>query len=432
MRLAIRPSHKLIVTPQLRQAISLLQLPHAAFKEYLQKKQSENPLLQFDGNEPLIDKIRATVKRAKEEQETPPAEQIAAPAPSFQDHLLHQLRMSLADESQLFIAEELVEQLDGNGYLRISLEEFSKEKDFSPGQAQEVLEVIQALEPYGVGARDLRECLLIQLRNQGEEKSLAYQIVSHCFKELSQKKYQEISQKLKVSLVSIQSALKRISRLNPKPGAFFLKEERNMAVIPDIFVETHRNTYKIIFKDTELPALKINPEYKRLLGNPELSEETREFIQGQLKNALWLVRAVDQRKENLRKVVQTIVQIQKDALLKDLSLFKPLTLNQVAEKTHLHLSTVSRLISNKYAATPQGTYSLKSFFSGKFQTRHGEPASSRNIFSRIQQFLSNEENEKPLTDQMIAESLRQEGISISRRTVAKYRSRLKIPSSFLR
>lgn len=444
IKLAHKLSQKLLITPNLRQALQLLQLPYPALKNYIEQQRAENPLLQPPNEEPLESKINQLLELSKGysphsqkqlivnvNEQLQPVEKQKPQNISLQDYLLHQLGMTFLTDAELSIAYELINYIDGNGYLRIDLDKFAKGHNLSLDKTTGVLKTIQELEPSGVGARSLQECLLIQLKNKEQEDSIAYKIVQSYFKQLSRKKYDVIAKRLNINLDEAKKAVKEILSLNPRPGAVISCEE-NVAIKPDICVNIHNNKLQVIFNDEDLPKLRINSEHKKLLKDPDVPTEVKQFIKERLKSALWLIKAIEQREENSLKVFRAIVDIQKQAICKDLSYVKPLSLKDIATKTGLHLSTVGRIVSNKYIATPQGTIKAKDLFSSKITLGKNGEISSKSILAKIKNIILAENKQKPLTDQALSVILGDESVKISRRTIAKYRNKLRIPPSFLR
>lgn len=443
IKLSHKLSQKLLITPQFKQALRILQLPLVDLRTYLKQEIAENPLLQpleEEGLKARIEKFLhsdTAYQRSDRLKYVDTDEQVSAPESqgddscALPDYLGHQLRIAFLNNEELAVAEEIIANLDENGYLRKSLESLSSNLGYPIDKIRHVLEVIQTLEPSGVGARNLQECLLIQLKDKEQENSLAYKIVQFYFKELTRKKYDLIARKLKVSLEDIKKAVENITALNPKPGAVF-SHDKNAPIIADIIVRIDKNKLKIAVNEKELPQLTINNQYKRLLKDPHTSEETKQFIRNRLKKALWLIEATEQRRQNVLKVVKEIFKVQKHTLTTGLSNLRPLTLKDIAQKTRLHLSTVARAVSYKYVLTPQGTIRLKDLFSPKYTSTTGTFYSARNILSKIQTAIHQEPRRRPLTDRGITKLLTQKGIHICRRTVTKYRNRLKIPASFFR
>lgn len=434
-------SPKLRVTAKLIQALHLLRLATPALKEYLDKSISENPLLQPMNPEDLYSNIKSLISVSRDsigkirltdaDEIRNYVENIKSNTASLHDHLSQQLKTSFLNDDELTIGEDIIECLDSNGYLTPSLAELSQKHNAPIQRVEKVLDVIQTFDPPGVGAKNLQECLLIQLRIKDMEHSLAYRIVKSFFKELPRKKLSVIAKKTGASIDKVKEALKLIISLNPKPGAVFNCDE-NVAVIPDVLITKRKNSLKIELNEKELPSLNINSNYLKLLQNQNTSQEVKQFITEHLKNAIWLIKAIEERRDNVLKVINAIVKIQKQAILNGFSHTKPLTLTEIAKISGLHHSTVSRIVANKYAFTPQGTIKIKDLFSGKYKLSNGSVISSKNILSKIQCIIIKGNKKIPLTDKAITDILRKDGIQISRRTIAKYRSILKISPSFLR
>lgn len=434
-------SPKLRVTVKLIQALNLLRLATPALKEYLDKSISENPLLQPIDLENLQSKIKSLIFSSGRNSAgkigltsldgiSNYSENLKSGTDNLHDHLLHQLKTSFLNDNELAIGENIIECLDSNGYLASSLADLSQKHKIPLQAVEKVLATIQTFDPPGVGAKNLQECLLIQLKVKDMEHSLAYKIVKLFFKELSRKKLDAIYKNTGASEDEIRKAVKIITSLNPKPGATF-GPDNNAAIIPDIIITKHGNKLKIALNEKELPSLSINSNYTKLLRDQNASQEVKEFIAERLKNAMWFTKAMEERRNNVLRVINAIVKIQKQAILKNLSYIKPLTLVEVAKISGLHHSTVSRIVSNKYASTPQGTIKIKDLFSGKYKLSNGSFISNKNILSKIQHIIT-KSKKIPLTDKAIADILQKDGIRISRRAVAKYRKKLNIPSSFFR
>ena len=434
-------SPKLRVTTKLIQALHLLKLTTPALKEYLDKSILENPLLQPADLEDLYSNIKSLLFSGRNSTDKTRlitadkisnyAENLQSDTVSLHDHLLLQLKTSFLNDDELTIGEDIIECLDSNGYLTSSLAELSQKHNKPIQIAEKILNVIQTFDPPGVGARSLQECLLIQLKINGLEDSVSYKIVKSFFKELSRKKLDTISKDTGASIEKVRKAVKIITSLNPKPGAVFSRD-KNVTVIPDIILTKHKNHLKIELNEKELPSLNINSNYLKLLQDQNASQEVKQFITERLKNALWLIKAMEERRNNIIKVMNAIVKIQKQAILIGFSHIKPLTLTEIAKISSLHHSTISRIVANKYALTSQGTIKIKDLFSGKYELSDGSAISSKNILSKIQRIIIKGNKKIPLTDKAIADILRRDGIQISRRAVAKYRKKLNIPSSFFR
>jgi len=432
-RLLHKITLKLILTPQLKQAILLLELPFHKLKTYLEHETAHNPLFQSSKKEDILACLQEKPLRSSSVTSRNGDEflmQLLQDKPiGLHDHLSQQLRISNINNEILTIAEELVTYVDDLGYLRLSPESLSKRLDYDVKKIKEAFNIIKTLDPDGVGAKDLQECLLMQLKNKGQIQSLAFQIVSHSFKELAQKKYHLIAKKLKVSEKQVKSALKEIRALNSKPGASYT-HEMALPIIPDAYISRKKNKIEITINQKALPSLKINDCYQEILKDNDTPVEIKQFIKEHLHNALWLTKTLTQRNLNILKVVREIAKIQKHALLEDISATQPLNLKTIAQKTGLHLSTVGRIVAHKYISTPKGTIKLKDLFSVKYRSKDDKPVSAKYIAVRIKDISASAKI--PFTDQKIADTLQKEGIIISRRTVAKYRNKLHIPPSFFR
>jgi len=339
---------------------------------------------------------------------------------------MSQLRLVTDDDKTLVIGEYIVGSLDDSGYLTCPLEEVANTFETTVAEVGAVLAIIQTFDPPGVGARDLKECLLIQLRSRGLGDSMAARIVSDHFEEFKQKKYLDISKKLKISIKEIQTQATIIGSLNPKPGLDIIAEGPKY-VIPDLIVDRVGEKYVVYLNDKNVPRLRISQSYRNELQyNPDISTETKDFIQGRLKNAKWLIQTIEQRRRTMIKVMQSIVEEQEEFFEKGTAALRPLTLQQVASKISMHESTVSRVTTNKYVQTPRGVYELKFFFSSSLGTQSGEEVSAKSAKLRIKEIIAKEDAKKPLSDQKIADILIEGGLIIARRTVAKYREQLGI------
>ena len=439
--LSPRVSPKLRVTAKLIQALNLLKLATPALKEYLDKSISENPLLQASDLESLYSNIKTLIFSDHDRVSTTHltasgeisdyAQNIESASINLHDHLLHQLKTSFLNDNELTIGEDIIECLDDNGYLASSLDSLSQKHNTPVQRVEKVLDVIQTLDPPGVGARNLQECLLIQLKIKTMEHSLAYVIVKSFFKELARKNISLVAKKTGNSTDKVKEAMKIITSLSPKPGTVFSRDE-NLTVIPDAIITKHKNCLRVKLNEKELPSLNINLNYLKLLRDQNTSQEVKQFITERLKNAIWLKKAMEERRNNVLKVIHAIVKIQRDAILRGLSYLKPLTLTEIAKISSLHHSTVSRIVANKYASTPQGTIRIKDLFSGKYKLSDGSVISSKRILLKILDITLMGNKKTPLTDRAMADILRKNGIQISRRTIAKYRKKINIPSSFFR
>ncbi|MCU0639490.1 MAG: RNA polymerase factor sigma-54 [Candidatus Krumholzibacteria bacterium] len=453
MRLGMQ--QRLVMTPRLQQALKLLQMPTLELQQVLKQEILQNPLLEE------VDDVLDTADEEKEEKEEEepkePAnkddqdewdefydsawssggnpeveeredfvERVPVARQTFAEYLFSQLRLATEDDKVLELGDYIIGSLDDSGYLTCPLEDIARTFGAELGEAEKVLKLIQTFDPPGVGARDLRECLLIQLEAKGLGDSMAAGIVRDDFDDFKQRKYLDLTRKLKISLKEMQVQAGIIGSLNPKPGLDVIAESPKY-VIPDLVVERVGEKYVIYLNDRNVPRLRISQSYKdELQSNPDISEETKDFIQGRLKNAKWLIQTIEQRRRTMIKVMESIVEEQAEFFEKGTASLKPLTLQQVASKINMHESTVSRVTTNKYVQTPRGVYELKFFFSSALGTQSGEEVSAKSAKLNIKNIIEKEDPKRPLSDQKIADILEKDGLIIARRTVAKYREQLGI------
>ncbi len=365
-----------------------------------------------------------------EERETPAFDNLNAQKTTLKSHLMWQLRMAGLDQEGERLGTLIIGNLDNDGYLRADLGEIAEEAGCDLAKAEQVLKTVQSFDPAGVAARDLKECLLLQLAALNVQEPLVTAIIERHLQNLGNRNYQAIARDLKVSLEEVAQAVDIISRLDPKPGRQFDAEEPAY-INPDVHVQKVGDEYIITLNDDGLPKLRISNFYLEAMRNPEkLSESARQYIQKHLDNALWFIRSINQRQRTLYKVAESIVRFQRDFLDHGLSHLKPLTLRQVAEDVQMHESTISRVTTNKYIHTPQGVLDLKYFFNSGINLGLGDQIASESVKEKIRQIVQSENPENPLSDQEIAEILRKEDVIIARRTVAKYRGMLGVlPSS---
>ena len=452
MRMSMSMRQQLVMTPRLQQALKLLQLPTLELEQVLKTEVQANPLLEIDDEEDDDDRLTREKEvepqagslenwddvfndgiemQYQEKEELPEefVERVPVSRQSASENLMRQIRMGTRDDEIMTIAEYIVGSLDDRGFLTIGLDEIQNVFRISEERSQEALRLVQSLDPPGIAARDLAECLLLQLKARGMEDSLVATILREHFKELMQRKYQEIARKLKLNVEDVQDAARFIGELDPKPGLELLSDDPHY-IIPDLVVEEIDGEYIIALNDRHLPRLRIADNYKSYI--PSASKETKEYIQGRLNQAQWLIRTVEQRRSTMVKVMAAIIEEQRDFFDKGPQALRPLTLQQVASKIGMHESTVSRVTNNKTVQTPRGIFKLKYFFSSSLSTEDGEEVSAKAAKSRIQEIVSKEDCKKPLSDQKIADILRQDGLMIARRTVAKYREQLCILPARLR
>ncbi len=469
---SIRLGQELRINPRLYQAMDLLYMPLLDLQQHLKQELVANPFLELvepteDGMEAdaenetkedenevdwediLLDGFE-TGGRREEYEEREYYEPTAVATRDLYDHLRDQIALLRLAPRQIFVAEEIIGNIDDTGFLTCELEPiveslnlflasedaqaagFEGEAPFTIEEVQAVLTIIQGLDPAGIGARDLRECLLLQLRDQEMVGTIVYEIVDKHFERLVNHRWAEISKELGVSPLDVQSAADEISKLDPKPGLQYSAGEGNY-IIADLVVEKVDNDYIVFHNDTALPRLRLSRSYREVARDKsKFKGENKEFISNKLNNANWMLQAIEQRRQTMLKVMNFIVDRQRDFFEEGIEHLKPLTLREVAEVINMHESTVSRVTNQKYVQTPRGVFPLKFFFSSGLSTDSGEDVSARGIKARIQKLVAEEDTKKPLTDQTIVDILKREGINIARRTVAKYRDQLGILSARMR
>ncbi|KIX12104.1 RNA polymerase factor sigma-54 [Dethiosulfatarculus sandiegensis] len=473
----LKLSQQLVMTPQLQQAIKLLQLSRLELAETINQELMENPMLDLneesqvdqqnskasestDNTEqaaevetPSLDEVKVEEKvkddfdwenylgeyssapnrgsgegGMAESRETPSFENVLSRAVSLRDSLLWQLRMSALNDGQMELGAEIIGNLDADGYLKSSLEAIAELKGVSVEEMEAVLKVVQQFDPLGVASRDIQECLITQAVELFPAEDLVHEILESHLDMVEKGKFKPLAKKLKVSLDEVARAIGLIRKLEPKPGRA-IDDDPPHYITPDIYVYKMDGEYVIVLNEDGLPKLKVNNFYKDSLGK-EASSEAKEYVQTKLRSALWLIRSIHQRQRTIYKVTESIVKHQKVFLDSGITNLKPLVLRDVAEDVGMHESTISRVTTNKYVHTPQGVYELKFFFNSGINRVHGQAVASEAVKERIAQIVGDEDQGKPLSDQTIAELLKKENIDIARRTVAKYREMLGIlPSS---
>jgi len=429
MELSLKPANKLTykfrLTPQMRLAINLLQMPLVKLKEFVEKQVEENPLLSLENVKPP----KEVNYDFTSEEDRDYKESLITKSATLQDHLLSQLQLLADSDDVREIGELIIGNINDDGYLGCPIEDIKLESGkITRSEIGKVLSLIQTFDPISVGARDLRECLLLQLKAKDREDSPAYKIVNSYLPYLQNKRYDYIAKKIGVSVEKIKEAMKEIANLEPKPGRAF-NTERPVYLIPDAVVRKNKDGYELIPNDWELPRITLNEKYKRMLKQKDAPEDAKVYLTERLKAARSLINAISKRRETIQQVTETIVSIQNGFLENGATDFKPMTLEQIAKRIGKHKSTVCRAVTGKYLQTPQGIFELRSFLSSRVKQGNGDFLSSKAIKSRMKDLIGNENEEKPLTDQEIVDLFKKDGTSVSRRTVAKYRSQLKILSS---
>lgn len=464
--LSAKLSHRLILTPSLQQAIKLLPLTTLELAEVLDQEVMENPLLEEVPVQETLSTEELAQQEAKEQAEkeskddplkdieiekffedyfddgrrgkpaevpeAPPIENTLTESTDLYDHLEWQLHMTASDELTMEIGDAIIQNLDADGLLRVSLEDVANMGPYPMEEVERSLAVVQSLDPAGVAARDLTECLRIQLRVLGLEGSPADLMIRDHLKQLQSHQYGEISRQMSLTSDEVAHHLEIIQGLDPRPGNRH-SPEKSAYILPDVFVVKEGDDYKIILNDDGLPKLRISPTYRRMLDEKkEGAEETRAYVKDKLRSALWLLKSVDQRQRTIYKVSESIVRYQRAFLDHGISHLRPLVLRDVASDIGMHESTVSRVVANKYMHTPRGVIELRFFFHSGITSSMGEAVSSVTIKQRIRKMIEEEDTSRPLSDSRIAGILEKEGLPLARRTVAKYREELRIPPSNLR
>ena len=457
---------KLILTPSLQQAIKLLPMSTLELSELLNQEMVENPMLEEVPTEELQPVEQAQQDQQKPEEqkqqekgdtwddqdyeyffgdylddgyrprtpteikELPPIENTLSTAASLSDHLLWQLSMQSDDPLIREIGEAIIGNLDDDGYLVATVEELSgMAPAWSTEDVERALRVLQGFDPIGVCARDLQECLTIQIRHLGMAGSPSEKIVTEHLRLLQNHQVPELARKLGMSIDDLKQHIELIRHLDPKPGSRY-NPSQSQYVIPDVYVVKVEDQYVAVLNEEGLPQLRISPVYRRLLDKgAENSDETRAYVKDKFRSALWLIKSVEQRQKTIHKVATSIINFQKDFLDHGIEYLRPLVLRDVANDIGMHESTVSRVVTNKYMHTPQGVFEMKYFFHSGIASSYGEAVSSVTIKQRIRKIIEQEDPRKPLSDSKIVSILQREGLELARRTIAKYREELKIPTS---
>lgn len=371
--------------------------------------------------------IRPQKDNSAEEYERPDVFETTLP-----DHLLSQLHMTKLSELEEAIGEYIIWNIGDDGYLSIETEIIAKNFNVTDDDIEKILQIIQRFDPVGIGARNLQECLLIQLLDQPEPPELAITILRDHFDDFKNKRFEKITKKLDITIDEFKEALNEIVKLNPKPGEGYVNINQNY-IIPDLTIIKEDDEFKPVLNDWNVPHLKINHSYKQLLlDKKKTTKETKDYIKQRLESARWLINSIHQRRVTILRVMEAILERQRDFFEKGKEHIKPMILKDIADEINMDISTVSRVTNGKYVQTDYGVFELKYFFSEKIKRDGGDDVSNKKIRNRIKQIISNEDHQKPFNDQKIADMLKNEGFNVARRTVAKYREQMMIPVSRLR
>jgi RNA polymerase sigma-54 factor len=414
-------SLRLAMTQELTQAIALLQYSAQELTSFLENKALENPLLKVG-----IPAFRARRTQAKDQVDW--IEQIADKSFSLEDYLLSQLNIKNITIPQMRMIKELIKNLDESGYIVEDLHELAKNNNIPIEQIEAALAVIQTLEPAGIGARNLQECLTIQLKRDHPKNELAHTIITKFFIPFVERKWKMISKELDISLKEIQDVFDLVQLLNPKPCGEFSTAPTSY-IIPDAIIETTGSGLSVRLYNDLIPKVSLNEKYyKKFSTNGD--QQVCQFLNEKFQDYQWIMKSIEQRKETLTRVITQIIKMQPDFFRKGPHFLRPLTMKEIAQELQVHESTISRAVREKYVQTPVGTFSLKSFFSSMLQTVSEESTSSSQVKNAISNLIEQENKQNPLSDQEMVSLLKnKEGMIVSRRTVAKYRDQLGIPSS---
>lgn len=460
----------MVLAPQLRQSLELLQVPVMELLSLVQQEMEQNPTIeeqpaeeqvktegeaeaeseskeaadeefkdQFDKLAQLDDEWRDYFQQTHSAQPYSADEaakrqyfldSISQPE-SLQQHLMEQLNLAALPDSERQIGEMLIGSINEDGYLTSSLEDMALTAGYSVDQLSTVLDLIREFDPIGVGARDLRDCLLIQIHRLGKADTLAETIVRNHLDALGARKYPDIARQLKVSVDDVQEAARFISTLEPKPGRLFISETPSY-VLPEVVVQKIDGEYVVLLNNDHIPHLHISDHYRKLMNDGNTPSDVKNYIKEKVRAGMFLIKSISQRQQTIYNIAREIVNVQKEFFDNGITHLRPLTMAEVATVVGIHETTVSRAIANKYIQTPRGTFEMKYFFTPGYKTADGKTVSNKTIKDAILQLVSNEDPADPLSDQAMVQKLAEMGTTVARRTVAKYREELKILPSHLR
>ncbi|HIJ72308.1 MAG TPA: RNA polymerase factor sigma-54 [Planctomycetes bacterium] len=479
----MRLEQKMMLAPRMIQSMEILQLPILALQERIEHELNNNPVLEIEEsterqqleeseNQPeenfnekdlvvdsdsggtedfeRLDAIDEDYKEYMDQQESfrpsrrdedgdkklDALKNTEAHSQSLNEALAEQWRLIEADEKVKKAGSRIIDFINDRGYLSVRLEQLhnKEQTEFSMDDLNKALKLVQTLEPPGVGARDVQECLLIQMEQSGEDMSLEKKIVTECMKELLENRLPDIAKKVNCPIEAVNRAVERMSRLDTSPG-LQVGMTQNHPIAPDVIVEKDEDTGRFIVRlaETEMPALKINEYYSGMARNKKIGANTREFLKNNIRSAKWIIDAIQQRKDTLLRVTRAIVEFQKEFFENGRQHLKPLPMAKVADKVGVHLATVSRAVAGKYVQCSFGVVTLRKFFSGGTEDDSGNSHSWEAVRAKLQQIIDSEDKSKPLSDDQIREKLAEQGIkNLARRTVAKYRKLMDIPAARFR
>lgn len=457
-----------VLAPQLQQSLLILQTPLLELRNLVQQEMETNPVLEElpdesptderDSAEPSADNnfkeefeklvsldeewrdymaqaSSSSTEGFRRSQEAQDKRQFffdSIPVQeTLQQNLIGQLNQTVLNADDRKTAELIIGNIDDNGFLQSTPEEMALSSGVPKGDFEKMLALIQGFYPPGVGARDLRECLLIQLQRGGRESSLEYRIVAEHMEDLGKRRFPEIARRMGISVEEVQRAANKIARLNPRPGQVFAAAPQNY-VLPDVTIEKVDGDYQVILNNEQIPHLRISNIYKDIIAQGNNGAEVKDYVRDKIRSGKFLIRSIHQRQQTISNIAHQIVSRQRDFFEHGPSHLKPMTMAEVADAVGVHETTVSRAVSGKYMATPQGIFEMKYFFTSGYQTATGESLSNTSVKEAILDLVKHEDGNAPLSDQEIVEILTERGIPIARRTVAKYRTELNILPSHMR
>jgi RNA polymerase sigma-54 factor len=476
MKLALKQTQRLVMTPLLQQAIQLLQLSTLELEQVVRKELEDNPLLEelpaeaseapsaatpeaatatptstadepasketasvdaervdelpFDLSAAMFDEPDERTPVSMEEREDLPFENLAGhDALSLADHLTEQLRLTTTDPAMLRIGEAIIGNLDEDGYLRADLAEIAEGTASAPEAVEAALRMVQGFDPRGVAARSIQECLLLQVTADPEPDPVTVEILEQHFDDLGRRRYAEIARAMKLPVDRIMESVEEIQGLEPRPGRQF-GGGHSRYIVPDVTIQKVGTDYVVVLNEEGIPRLRVNALYRSLLRRQ--GDEAKQYVEQKIRSAMWLIKSVEQRQRTLRRVAQSLVNFQREFLDKGIAHLRPLALRDVGDDISMHESTISRVTTNKYVQTPQGLFELKFFFHSGIASKDGAMVSSVSVKKTIRDMVEAEDPEAPLSDQEIAQALHAQGLTIARRTVAKYREELGVLPSHQR
>jgi len=471
-RLGMEMRQHLVITQKVQLMLKFLQIPTLELQQVLHQEILTNPVLELEEEDPIVDEAPkeeagseppaavledqyAEASKSEEEPKEPDwsefyheeydtsftkgeseevefLEKVPVAGATMQEVVMEQLRLLVRGEEETALAEYVVGMLDDRGWILDSNAQIAEAVGATEEEVAAVIAKLQTCEPPGIGARDLRECLLLQLRARGLEGSVAWRVLDEQWDNLTKRKHAEIARELKVPLERIQEATDQIATLRPHPGRLVTADDIRY-IYPDLIVEKIGDAYEVYLNDRSIPRLRVSRAYEGvLLGMGSGDPKAREYVQGKLNSARWLIQAIEKRRRTMIRVMEAIQDEQRDFFEHGVSHLKPMTLQDIGSRVGIHESTVARVTKGKYVQTPRGVFPMKFFFSSRLHTQWGEDASAKAVKERIRELVDGEEKNSPLSDDRIAKILQGEGIQIARRTVAKYREQMKIDKAQFR